>query len=79
MSAIQIIIADVENERSLNTMASQARVIINCCGPYRFYGEPVVKACIQNGAHHVDVSGEPEVTFQCFDEKSFLAQHEENF
>lgn len=33
-------------------------MIVNCCGPYRFYGEPVVKACINAGTHHVDVSGE---------------------
>ena len=28
---------------------------------YRFYGEQVVKACIENGAHHLDISGEPQV------------------
>lgn len=42
-------------------MAARAKVVVNCVGPYRFYGEPVVKACVNNGAHHVDVSGEPQV------------------
>ena len=28
---------------------------------YRFYGEPVVKACIENGAHYIDICGEPQV------------------
>lgn len=43
-------------------MDSQIRVqiIVNCCGPYRFYGEPVVRACIATGTHQVDVSGEPQ-------------------
>uniref|UniRef100_A0A8C5BE28 Saccharopine dehydrogenase-like oxidoreductase n=1 Tax=Gadus morhua TaxID=8049 RepID=A0A8C5BE28_GADMO len=27
---------------------------------YRFYGEPVVKACIENGAHCIDICGEPQ-------------------
>uniref|UniRef100_A0A665WBF3 Saccharopine dehydrogenase-like oxidoreductase n=1 Tax=Echeneis naucrates TaxID=173247 RepID=A0A665WBF3_ECHNA len=27
---------------------------------YRFHGEPVVKACIENGAHYVDICGEPQ-------------------
>lgn len=31
------------------------------CVQYRFYGEPVVKACVENGAHCVDISGEPQV------------------
>lgn len=30
---------------------------------YRFYGEPVVKACIENGAHYVDICGEPQVMY----------------
>ncbi|XP_067007405.2 saccharopine dehydrogenase-like oxidoreductase [Anabrus simplex] len=60
LGKIPIIIADVSQEDSLLKMAKQARVIVNCAGPYRFYGEPVVKACIAAGAHHVDVSGEPQ-------------------
>lgn len=58
---IKIIIADLKDEESLKNMAEQAKVIVNCCGPYRFYGEPVVKACIAARTHHVDVSGEPQV------------------
>lgn len=56
-----MIIADVNDEKSLNEMAARAKVVVNCVGPYRFYGEAVVKACVNNGAHHVDVSGEPQV------------------
>lgn len=59
LSSLPIIIADVRDENSLQKMAERAKVIVNCCGPYRLYGEPVVKACINAGTHHVDVSGEP--------------------
>ncbi|GMT11669.1 hypothetical protein PFISCL1PPCAC_2966, partial [Pristionchus fissidentatus] len=54
-----IIIADTSDEESLAAMAKQARVIINAVGPYRLHGEPVVRAAVENGASHVDVSGEP--------------------
>ncbi|XP_031631125.1 saccharopine dehydrogenase-like oxidoreductase [Contarinia nasturtii] len=60
LSAIPIIIADVRDENSLQKMAERAKIIVNCCGPYLHYGEPVVKACINAGTHHVDVSGEPQ-------------------
>lgn len=60
LSKTPIIIADVKDEKSLVEMAKQAKVIVNCCGPYRHFGEQVVKACIEAGAHHVDVSGEPQ-------------------
>ncbi|XP_036324841.1 saccharopine dehydrogenase-like oxidoreductase [Rhagoletis pomonella] len=55
-----IIIADINNENSLLGMANKCRVLVNCCGPYRFFGEPVVRACLEAGTHHVDVSGEPQ-------------------
>jgi short subunit dehydrogenase-like uncharacterized protein len=60
LSKIPIIIADIKDDDSLIEMAKQARVIANCCGPYRFLGEAVVKACIEAGTSHVDVSGEPQ-------------------
>ncbi|XP_070781976.1 saccharopine dehydrogenase b [Enoplosus armatus] len=57
---IEIIVADVSNEESLAVMCQQGLVVLNCVGPYRFYGEPVVKACIENGAHYMDICGEPQ-------------------
>lgn len=57
---IEIIVADVSIEESLANMCQQGLVILNCVGPYRFYGEPVVKACIENGAHYIDICGEPQ-------------------
>lgn len=42
-------------------MAKMCKVLINCVGPYRHWGEQTVKACVESGTHHVDVSGEPEV------------------
>ncbi|XP_078590586.1 saccharopine dehydrogenase-like oxidoreductase isoform X2 [Branchiostoma floridae x Branchiostoma japonicum] len=58
--AVDVLLADIENEESLNDMAAQAQVVLNCVGPYRFFGEPVVKACLKNKAHHIDISGEPQ-------------------
>ena len=61
LAAIRVIVADVEDESSLREMASQARIVVNCVGPYRIYGEPVVRVCIASGAHYVDVTAEPQV------------------
>lgn len=57
---IPVITADVEDVASIIEMCKQSKVVLNCVGPYRFYGEAVVKACVENGAHHVDISGEPQ-------------------
>lgn len=71
LSEIPIIVADVEDEESLQKMAEQCRVVVNCSGPFRFLGEPVVSACVSAGTHHVDVSGEPQ-----YMEKIQLEYHE---
>ncbi|XP_006620843.1 saccharopine dehydrogenase-like oxidoreductase, partial [Apis dorsata] len=57
---VPIFIADLKDEESLKKMTSHAKVLINCCGPYRFYGEPIIKACIATHTHQIDVSGEPQ-------------------
>lgn len=58
LSHIPVVIADVEDQDSLVKMARECKIVVNCCGPYQLYGEPVIKACLEAGTHHVDVSGE---------------------
>ncbi|XP_054892904.1 saccharopine dehydrogenase-like oxidoreductase [Poeciliopsis prolifica] len=57
---VDVIVADVGEPDSLAAMCKQAVIVLNCVGPYRFFGEPVVRACVENGAHHIDISGEPQ-------------------
>jgi len=59
-SKIPILICDVKDQSSVNRMVTQAKVVLNCVGPYRFSGEQIVKACVEKGTHHVDLSGEPQ-------------------
>lgn len=59
LSKTPILIADSNSASDLAKMAQKAKVIINVVGPYRLYGEAVVKAAVENGASHVDISGEP--------------------
>uniref|UniRef100_A0AAY4A9Q6 Saccharopine dehydrogenase-like oxidoreductase n=1 Tax=Denticeps clupeoides TaxID=299321 RepID=A0AAY4A9Q6_9TELE len=60
LKSVDIIIADVGEPESLAAMCRQGVIVLNCVGPYRFFGEPVVQACVENGAHLLDVSGEPQ-------------------
>ena len=69
---IEIISADVTNKDSLSICASKCKLIINCVGPFRFFGEPVVEACVNNSTHYIDVTGEPE-----FQERMELKYHDE--
>lgn len=57
---VPIILADVNDHESLVSMCKRARIIISVVGPYRFYGEPLVKACVETATNYVDISGEPQ-------------------
>ncbi|KAJ6664701.1 hypothetical protein lerEdw1_006274 [Lerista edwardsae] len=59
-SEVNIILCDVSDPSSLANMAKQTVLVLSCVGPYRFFGEPVVKACIENGTNFIDISGEPQ-------------------
>lgn len=51
-------VADVHDPAALASLARSSGVIINCAGPFVDFGEPVVKAAIEHGAHYVDTTGE---------------------
>ena len=57
---VAVIKADVQQQSSIDKLAAQTRVLISTVGPYIQYGEPVVRACVKQGADYVDLTGEPE-------------------
>lgn len=74
--APETIVADVDDPASLAAMAARTRVVLDLVGPYTLYGTPVVEACVANGAHYVDLTGEmPFVrrTIDAFDARAAAA------
>lgn len=57
---VPIILADVDDYKSLQDLCKRTRLVMTVVGPYRFYGEPLVKACVESGTNYVDISGEPQ-------------------
>jgi short subunit dehydrogenase-like uncharacterized protein len=73
VSAPEVISADVADPSSLAAMAARTRVVLDLVGPYTLHGTPVIEACIENGSHYVDLTGEiPFVrrTIEAFDERA---------
>ena len=60
-----VVIADTSDAASLRSMTARAKVVMNATGPYRFYGEAVVEACIATKTDYVDLCGEPEFIDRC--------------
>ncbi len=54
-----LIDADATRAESLSAMAAQACVVLTTVGPYLQHGEPLVRACVEQGTDYVDLTGEP--------------------
>ena len=46
---VAVIEADVNDDASLTSLAASTKILLNCVGPYRKFGMPVVKACVDKG------------------------------
>lgn len=68
---VPVVIADALNAKSMNSLCARASVVLNCTGPYIIYGDSVVKACVENKTHYLDITGEP-----AFMENSWAKYHE---
>jgi short subunit dehydrogenase-like uncharacterized protein len=53
-----IFVADSLKAADMETVAKRARVVIACAGPFSKYGMPMAAACVANGTHYVDITGE---------------------
>jgi short subunit dehydrogenase-like uncharacterized protein len=58
VSAPETIVADVADAGSLAAMAARTRVVLDLAGPYTLFGRPVIEACVAQGAHYADLTGE---------------------
>ena len=55
---LPVILADSADDKSLDQLCLQTRVIISTVGPYALYGEPLIRACVANGNDYCDLTGE---------------------
>lgn len=51
-------VAPLDDARALERMASRAKVVLDCAGPFAKMGRPVLDACLAAKAHFLDITGE---------------------
>lgn len=55
---IDILIANANDETSLDAICQKTKVLCTTVGPYSKYGSPVVAACVRQNCHYCDLTGE---------------------
>lgn len=73
-SDIGSIVADSNDEASLQKLVSQTKVVISTVGPYAHYGSLLVKVCTESGTHYVDLTGEVPWMRSMIDEHHIAAE-----
>ena len=53
-----VIVAAADDTKALNALAKTSRVVLSTAGPFALYGSELVAACVQQGTHYVDITGE---------------------
>lgn len=53
-----LIVADAHDARGLAALARQTHVVLSTAGPFDLFGGPLVAACVAQGTHYVDITGE---------------------
>ena len=53
-----VVVADRADLQALRSLASQAKVVLSTAGPFARYGSLLVQACVEEGAHYTDITGE---------------------
>jgi len=56
--SIPLIVADSNDEESLNKMVAQTKVICTTVGPYAKYGSKLLEACVVHQTDYCDLAGE---------------------
>jgi short subunit dehydrogenase-like uncharacterized protein len=58
IDAVPVLVADSSDEAQLTQLVQQTKVVLTVVGPYKLYGELLVKVCAENGTHYCDLTGE---------------------
>ena len=52
---------ELSDGQALNNALKQVKLVIHCAGPFAFTAIPMAKACIAQGVHYLDITGEYSV------------------
>lgn len=69
-----LIAADASDPASLAAMVAQTKLVLTTVGPYQFYGNELVAACVDTGTDYVDLCGEPVWMRQTIDKHQAAAE-----
>ena len=56
---VPLLVADADDQSSIDAMVLRSKVILTTVGPYQLHGKELVATCAEHGTDYVDLCGEP--------------------
>lgn len=65
-------VADLSDSTALDNLLAKASMVLHAAGPFKHTARPMIEACIRNGKHYTDITGEIMVyeTAKRYDEQA---------
>ena len=67
-------VADINHPGILDEAFNDAKIIVNCAGPFLDTAEPIIQSAIRLGKHYLDISAEQKAVLDVFDQFSEQAK-----
>lgn len=74
LEKLELIIADVKDQESIDAMVRSTKVLIDVAGPFTYYGPPVIDACIRFSTDYCDITGEIPYVMENMEKYHKIAQ-----
>ena len=55
------LVFDLDDSAALNKALQGVSVVLHCAGPFSATSQPMIEACLENGCHYLDITGEISV------------------
>jgi len=52
---------DLEDKKAVQTALDGIKIVLHCAGPFSATSQPMIDACLANGCHYLDITGEISV------------------
>ena len=52
-----VVVVSLDNTKELNALIKKTSVVMTLAGPFTLFGDPIAKACVENGTDYCDITG----------------------
>lgn len=60
-TGLELRVFDLEDEKAVQEALEGIKVVLHCAGPFSATSQPMIEACLANGCHYLDITGEISV------------------